>query len=281
MQRKSAFTLIELLVVLATTAVLLGLLLPVVAKAKERAWRAHCQNNQRQLVLTWAIYADDNDQRLARNGYIRGGGDPDRPMWVQGYYNHNIYPADSTNALLLTDRRLAQFAPYLSCAKTYHCPANRHTIQLNAPKGQPGDRVVKIRSYGMNWFLGWIEQPQLRSPPPQWRKFHKTCDLEPAAPARLIVFTDIQPESICWPFFGIQEAPEFFMLPGSYHNRSGMIAWADGHVEAKRWKDARTTGVGLEPEPESSGIIDWHRHQLASPDNPDLRWLQEHGSISP
>ncbi|HZL77605.1 MAG TPA: prepilin-type N-terminal cleavage/methylation domain-containing protein [Candidatus Limnocylindrales bacterium] len=258
MKRKSpGFTLIELLVVIAIIAILAAMLLPALSKAKIKAQKTFCMNNLKQIHLAWVMYSGDNDDRIVPvSNQIPGG--PNDPNMAPGAAEAQIFPGD-VGLLVCTNVRYARNSllyPYHRSDVLFKCPADPRNVNWRPNNSGP----PTTRSYSVN---GWMNPTTVTASQPYlqrqdlFRVFIKQANI--SHPSDIWVTIEENPGTINDDWFVENPASPgaWTDLPASYHNKSCILLFADGHAASRKWTDYQIIsqqGINMGKDPSSDDL---------------------------
>jgi prepilin-type N-terminal cleavage/methylation domain-containing protein/prepilin-type processing-associated H-X9-DG protein len=218
----SAFTLVELLVVIAIIAILAGMLLSALDKAKTNAKSIACLNNLRQMTLAWYCYTlDENDLMPPSMTPGAPGGQGNPGSWVLGNAQQDLDTTNIQRGLLYR---------YVGTPSVYRCPADRSFVTSH-----PG--LPRTRSYSMNW---WLNSDRGDGNNPTNDPEDKTKLSQLTAPSQIFVLADENEDSINDGTLVVLSdkyaaTNQWQDLPSDRHSKGCNLSFADAHAELHKW----------------------------------------------
>ena len=184
-KHRLGFTLIELLVVIAIIAILAGMLLPALGKAKAKAHHIRCVSNQKQLTMGWIMYADDYEDKLVWNDLT-----PNGSGWIRGVLDYNAGNTHNTNLANLSNPEYAKLWPYTTAVGIYRCPADKSYVSISNKRHQ---RVRSVSlSQAMNSRNDWLSSITKKP----YVVFRKSSDINRMGHSNAFVFINEHPDSL-------------------------------------------------------------------------------------
>jgi len=268
MCRDKAFTLIELLVVIAIIAILMGILMPALSRAREQASGVSCQSNHKNLALAYLMYANENNQTVV-GGFATYNNTNDIPPWVKPPldYSGGTIVQMPTGELTLEQRyngiKEGALYKYVKNVKAYHCPGDKRVIRGTSR----GMQYRIYRSYSLPDYLRATASTDDK----------KIFNFKSASEKMLFVEEYYDGASGNYNHEGWSYEPRTGSLwdpLGIYHSRSCTFSFFDGHAVRHRWADSRT--IIYCDSRDLAAAKGYGKGAAFNPPNPDLEWLDYH-----